>query len=97
MPGADLLAPNANLLFKLLDLFVTVFLLLLQLPAHHVAFHQLNGSDQGLRDAEVGILLQNKSKSIQGCTTEKLGRLGKILFPTCDRKELNSWRVVERP
>lgn len=48
MPGADLLAPNANLLFELLDLFVAVFLLLLQLPAHHVAFHQLNGSDQGL-------------------------------------------------
>lgn len=48
MPGADLLAPNANLLFKLLDLLVTVFFLVLQLSAHHVAFHQLNGSDQGL-------------------------------------------------
>lgn len=36
----------------------------------------------------MGILLQGKSKGIQGCTMEKLGRLGKILFPTCDRKEL---------
>lgn len=90
MPGADLLATNANLLFKLLDLLVTVFLLLLQLTAHHVAFHELNGSNQGLRDAEVGILLY--SKSIQGCTTEKLGRLCKILLPTCDREELITQR-----
>lgn len=47
MSGADLLTPDANLLFKLLDLLVAVFLLFLQLPVHHVAFHELNGSDQG--------------------------------------------------
>lgn len=46
MLGADLLAPNANLLFELLDLLVAVFLFLLQLSAHHVAFHQLDSSNQ---------------------------------------------------
>lgn len=61
--ASDLLPPQANLLLELLDLTVAVFLLLtLLLPMPQVVLHQLNGSNEGLRNAEMGILLQKAEK-----------------------------------
>lgn len=57
--ASDLLPPQANLLFELLDLTVAVSLLLaLLLLMPQVVLHQLNGSNEGLGNAEMGVLLQ---------------------------------------
>lgn len=66
MSGPDLLPPDTDLLLELLDLLVAVLLLFVQLPVHHVTLHQLNSSDERLRDAEVSILLRevNEPSSI---------------------------------
>lgn len=54
----DLLPPQPNSLFELLNLRVAVafFIGLFLLPPH-VVLHQLNGGNEWLRNAEVGILL----------------------------------------
>ena len=63
-PVAELLPAQADLLLELLDLAVAVALLLaapLLLPPTQVALHQLDGGDQGLGDAEVGVLLEGRT------------------------------------
>lgn len=57
--ASDLLPPQANLLLQLLNLAVTVSFLLALLLTPHVAFHQLNGCNKRLGDAEMGIFLQH--------------------------------------
>lgn len=52
------LPAQADFLLQLLDLAVAVALLISLLLPAHVALHQLDGRDQGLRYAEVGVLLQ---------------------------------------
>lgn len=60
--ASDLLPPQANLLLELLDLTVAVSLLLTLLLMPQVVLHQLNGSNEGLGNAEMGVLLQNAEK-----------------------------------
>lgn len=61
--ASDLLPPQANLLFELLNLTVAVSLLLtLLLLTPQVVLHQLDGSNKGLRNAEMSVLLQNTEK-----------------------------------
>lgn len=60
---SDLLPPQANLLFELLNLTVAVSLLLtLLLLPPQIVLHQLNGSNKRLGNAEMSVLLQNKEK-----------------------------------
>lgn len=62
--AADLLPAQADLLLELLNLRVAVPLLLApHFPTQQVVLHQLDGSDQGLRDAEMSVLLQNREIS----------------------------------
>lgn len=56
--ASDLLPSQTYLLFKLLNLAVTVSLLLtLHLLTAQVVLHQLNGSNKGLGNAEMSIFL----------------------------------------
>lgn len=56
--ASDLLPPQANLLFELLDLTVTVSLLLaLRLLMPQVVLHQLDSGNEGFGNAEMGVLL----------------------------------------
>lgn len=57
--ASDLLPSQTYLLFKLLNLTVTVSLLLLtlQLLTAQVVLHQLNGSNKGLGNAEMSVFL----------------------------------------
>lgn len=57
--ASDLLPPQANLLFELLNFTVTVSLLFaLLLLTPQVVLHQLDGSNERLRNAEMSVLLQ---------------------------------------
>lgn len=62
--ASDLLPPQTDLLFKLLNLTVAVSLLLaLLLLTPQVVFHQLDGSNKGLGNAEMSVFLQNTEKN----------------------------------
>lgn len=62
--ASDLLPPQANLLFELLDLAVAVSLLLtLLLLAPQIVLHQLNGSDERLGNAEMSVLLWSEENT----------------------------------
>lgn len=78
--GPDLLPPNTDLLLELLDLLVAVFLLLFQLPVHHVALHQLNGSNEGLTDAEVSIFLGQRHREPSSVLSRKAKKRGERHF-----------------
>ena len=54
--AADLLPAQTDLLLQLPDLAVAVVVVLL-LPSAHVALHQLDGGDERLGYAEVGVFL----------------------------------------
>lgn len=59
--ASDLLPPQADLLFELLNLTVAVSLLLtLLLLTPQIVLHQLDGSNKRLGNAEMSVLLQNK-------------------------------------
>lgn len=61
--ASDLLPPQANLLFELLDLTVTVSLLVaLLLLMAQVVLHQLDSGNEGLGNAEMGVLLRMAEK-----------------------------------
>ena len=61
--ASDLLPPQADLLFELLNLTVAVSLLLaFLLLTPQVVLHQLDGSDEGLGNAEMSVLLQTTEK-----------------------------------
>lgn len=60
--ASDLLPPQANLLFELLDLTVTVSLLLALLLMPQVVLHQLDSGNEGLGNAEMGVLLRIEEK-----------------------------------
>lgn len=62
--ASDLLPPQADLLLELLDLAVAVSLLLaLLLLVPQVVLHQLDGGDEGLGNAEMGVLLRRAEES----------------------------------
>lgn len=91
-PVAELLPAQADLLLEQLDLAVAVALLLaaapaLLLPPTQVALHQLDGGDQGLGDAEVGVLLGGEgggrvwvSSSILPPSCSERGRVNSLEF-----------------
>lgn len=62
---SDLLPPQADLLLELLDLAVAVSLLLAPLfLVPQVVLHQLDGGDEGLGNAEMGVLLRRTEEGV---------------------------------